>query len=97
MLMALPLLPANDIIEAFNWIVTNATPAITRHFAGLFHYIENYWLQRVTPQVFSVYGMTCKTNNVIESYHRVLGVRMGVHPTIWQFTGKQNVFPIKKI
>ena len=86
--MALALLPANDIILAFNWILTNAALDIRRDFAGLFRYYERYWIQSVTPQGFSVFGIVCKTNNAIEAYHRVLQIRMGLHPLVWQFTGR---------
>ena len=84
-LIALAILPANDIILAFNWILTNAALDIRRDFARLFRYYER--LQRVTPQGFSVFGIVCKTNNAIEAYHRVQ-IRMGLHPLVWQFTGR---------
>ncbi|CAD6238019.1 GSCOCG00012507001-RA-CDS, partial [Cotesia congregata] len=32
------------------------------------------------------YRQSNKTNNFIESYHRVLRLKMGSHPSIWEFT-----------
>ena len=91
-LMALALLPADDIAQAFHWLSSHTALDIRLDFAELFQYYDRYWLQRITPQVFSVFGMACKTNNAMEAYHRVLQIRMGIHPLVWQFTGMQKLY-----
>ena len=88
-LMALALLPAEDIAQAFQWLITHTALDIRLDFAELFRYYDRYWLQRITPEGFSVFGMVCKMNNAVEAYHRVLQIRMGVHPLVWLFTGRQ--------
>lgn len=56
-----------------------------------FRYFERYWLNQVTPQSFSVYRQVRRTNNVQESYHRILLQVVGTaHPNCWEFLGKYN-------
>lgn len=83
----LALLPAQDIRLAFTWLRI-AFVEMRAKFEAFLNYFEIFWLNTVTPEVFSVYGLENRTNNYIESYHRKLNRVMGPHPTIWQFSGK---------
>ncbi|XP_011297351.1 uncharacterized protein [Fopius arisanus] len=85
-LMALPLLPAEDMIPAFTIVKNNASPDITSFFNDLIGYIERWWLGVVRPENFTVYRLRTRVSNAIEAYHRVLLKRVGSHPSIWQFT-----------
>ncbi|XP_015125104.1 uncharacterized protein LOC107046895 [Diachasma alloeum] len=85
-LMALPLLPAEDIITAFTIVKNNASPDIRLFFTDLIGYFERWWLGRVRPENFTVYLLSNRVSNSIEAYHRVLLKRIGSHPSIWQFT-----------
>lgn len=40
----------------------------------------------MTPEKFSAFKKTHRTNNVIEAHHRVLRQRIKDHPSIWKFT-----------
>ncbi|XP_050053723.1 uncharacterized protein LOC126549205 isoform X2 [Aphis gossypii] len=51
----------------------------------LMQYFQRYWMDTVTPQRFSVYGLQHRTNNYIESYHSSLLRLMGQHPSLYQF------------
>ncbi|XP_011313279.1 uncharacterized protein [Fopius arisanus] len=85
---AIALLPAADIPAAFRWLVDNTAPDIQAFFADLIQYFQDTWLGRFTPEKLSVYLCRERTNNKIESYHRVLHRRFGQHPRIWQFAAK---------
>ena len=85
--MALALLRPEDIGPAFDWLIANATIDILYHFRDIINYFTTWWLTRVTPRQFSVFALMYRTNNVAEAYHRVLLQRLGVHPSLWIFTG----------
>lgn len=86
-LLGLALLPANDITTAYRIVVDNASQDIKNKFHDLISYYYRWWLMRVKPENFSVYGKHRRTNNPMEAYHRILHQRMGEHPSIWQFVG----------
>ncbi|XP_051158527.1 uncharacterized protein LOC127279909 [Leptopilina boulardi] len=84
--MALPLLPANEIERAFNELVTSLSAPTRRIMGPLLRYYRRQWLRKVTPQIFSVHNLRRRTNNNIESYHRTLKDRFGLHSNIWTFS-----------
>lgn len=88
-IVRLALLPAEDIRLAFTWL-RGAFPRMRASFEAFLNYFEMFWLNTVTPEIFSVYGLENRTNNYIESYHRKLNQVMGPHPTIWQFSGESD-------
>lgn len=101
-MMALALLPGHEVGLAFGVLVMNTSPEHSRIFREFFDYYDTQWLRKVTPRIFSVYGLIRRTNNSVESYHRVLVEKMAPHPNIWDFTsmytlhwageiGKQNI------
>ncbi|CAG5100751.1 Protein of unknown function [Cotesia congregata] len=71
-LLGLALLPATDINKAFEWLINNHKEI----FKELKELIR-YWLKTVKPERFSCYRKVNRTNNNIESYHRVLRLKLG--------------------
>lgn len=86
-LIGLALLKAQDIQGGYEWLRDNTAPDIRQFFARYLQYYEEWWLNRVRPDGFSVYGKSHRTNNNIEAYHRVLHEHVGTHPSIWKLTG----------
>uniref|UniRef100_A0A0C9RF33 MULE transposase domain-containing protein n=1 Tax=Fopius arisanus TaxID=64838 RepID=A0A0C9RF33_9HYME len=86
-LLALALLPAESILPSYEWLIENTPNDIREFYAEFFHYYQTWWLTRVRPERYSVYGHNTRTNNAIEAYHRVLHCDCGDHPGIWKFTG----------
>ncbi|XP_044590574.1 uncharacterized protein LOC123269110 [Cotesia glomerata] len=84
-LLGLALLPATDIDRAFEWLINDHKEMI-KELNGLISYFREYWLKVVKPERFNCYRKENKTNNNIESYHRVLRLKLGSHPSIWEFT-----------
>lgn len=84
--MALPLLPAEDIRRAYDWLIQNATPKQRNFFQDLLTYINQQWLSKGT-EYFCVFGHKQRTNNPLEAHHHSLRLRMGSHPQMWQFNG----------
>ncbi|XP_015122933.1 uncharacterized protein LOC107045255 [Diachasma alloeum] len=85
-LMALALLRAEDIRASYAWLKHNTARDILHFFAPFLEYYENWWLDRVRSERFSVYGKRHRTNNSIEAYHRVLHNHLGDHAGIWKLT-----------
>lgn len=48
-------------------------------------YFESYWMDRVTPESFSVFDEPDRTNNKIESYHSQLPEFLGIRPILTVF------------
>ena len=46
---------------------------ISRKIKAFFNYYERYWLGIVTPEGFSVYRLSRRTNNCSESFNSILG------------------------
>lgn len=63
---------------------------------SIFQYYERFWLDTVQPEHFSVYRVHHRTNNFIESYHASLVRMMGIHPRLYDFYSKLNIFITKK-
>ena len=96
-IMALALLPADEIRETYLEIVDSLTLQTRIEMKSFFAYYEVFWLLDITPEIFSVYGLLRRTNNVLESYHRTLKQKLGVHSNIWMFTSNfvLNIFIIQ--
>ncbi|XP_043481354.1 uncharacterized protein LOC122510642 [Leptopilina heterotoma] len=93
-IMALPLLPANEIEETYFEIIESTSLRLRRKIQKFLNYFQKQWIRKVTPQVFSVYVLERRTNNVLESYHRQLKQMFGIKPHIWTFTSKYNTIYI---
>ncbi|XP_043284909.1 uncharacterized protein [Venturia canescens] len=84
-IMALAYLPATKISNEYATL-KNALPAtLQRPFRLFFRYYESQWLGKVKPTGFSVFRLSRRTNNVIESYNSILKDQMGQHPLAWDF------------
>lgn len=94
-LLALALLPANCIADAFHHLVNTADADIVMYFQNLLAYYKRQWITKVKPQGYSVYNEIHRTNNPLEAYHRILGEMMGFGKIIWIFTETILDFSIK--
>jgi hypothetical protein len=66
-------------------------PGVTVRIAmGQFlSYIRTFWLDRIGPARFSLHNQVNRTNNLIDSWHRVLNeIMMVAHPGFWRFMGE---------
>ncbi|XP_015113805.1 uncharacterized protein LOC107038946 [Diachasma alloeum] len=86
--MGLALLEPTAINEAFQNLINETERDILLYFDGFLRYYRRWWINTVKPANFSVFGFHERTNNAIESYHRVLTLRIGLHPNIWTFIEK---------
>ena len=71
---ALPLLPAEDIPEAFKQLKKKSATEMTNNY---FDYVEQTWMNSSiwTIESWSVYGRSIRTNNDTEEYHNKLNQR----------------------
>ena len=73
--MALPLLPAARMAAGRNCLETaEADRPALQQFRS---YIDRYWLGTVGAERFSVAHQPLRTNNGVESFHRVLNATVG--------------------
>lgn len=74
----LPLLPVNEIIPQMRRIKEDIKLKIKekgdRHLLLNFHnnYMKKFWIQKIRPERFSVFGSAHKTNNCAESLHKTM-------------------------
>ena len=75
-LMALPFLPAAEILPAFTKLRSRAS---TDEMQELVAYIDRTWVSSNTfpPRDWSVYGQSVRTNNDLEGWHHGLNRRAG--------------------
>lgn len=79
MAMTLPLLPKANVAEGFEFIRRKVVGANGKEFAD---YLSRQWANKDV----SVFGLTVRTNNQVESFHRNLMRVMRVpHPGVWTF------------
>jgi hypothetical protein len=88
--LALALLPANEIPVECDRIkrrIRGVLDPSARRKLLIFHesYIINFWVRKVRPERFSVYGHTFKTNNFVESFHRRIGDRITFNANFFRF------------
>ncbi|XP_065205735.1 uncharacterized protein LOC135835422 [Planococcus citri] len=91
-LMALPLLPSRKYIRGYRIIEQECQDFLdtTPGLAELLNYVRTFWIQRITPNMISVYDAPSRTNNLQEAYHgnitlHVADSRRMVHPRFWRF------------
>ncbi|KAJ8685017.1 hypothetical protein QAD02_020810 [Eretmocerus hayati] len=86
MVMALALLPVDDIPETYKAIKALARKKHGTHFDKFFEYFDEYWMKRRGPERFSVYDKLDKTNNEQESMHKILNFLFkNRRPHPWKF------------
>ncbi|CAF4668775.1 unnamed protein product, partial [Rotaria socialis] len=81
-LMALPLLPLNEVEFAFEEL-TEQCPDV---LAPLFVYFDNYWMKQISLILWNVSDLKTRTNNNCEGWHNRFNRRVDkMHPNIWHF------------
>lgn len=100
MVLALPHLPATRnnpmcpefcVLDGYRATVQYAQqfPQIHIMIEGfLNNYIFGFWIEKIGPERFSVFGEEHRTNNILESFHSTLLRQMGTHHNIWDFLRK---------
>lgn len=86
--MALPFLPAEEILEYYNRLKEMASDNVKRTLRLFFRYFESQWLQIIRPQGFSIFGLPNRTTNAVESMDARMHRILGNHPTAWEYVGK---------
>ena len=88
MIMAAPLLPANQIHDVLNELLEKEfnfgnDDVLVNRFK---RYVQRQWMERTSPETLSVYGQDSATNNGCESFHCRLKADIKVHcPNPWTF------------
>ena len=83
--MALPLLPTEHIVPAWNDLKAQPLPGLlsSQPFRKLKRYIQSYWIDQKL-NVLSVFGSPHRTNNSAESSNSKWNVFVGIkHPNMW--------------
>ena len=93
--MALPLLPAEMILAAFERLMCVEFPELSerdRHNIFEFKkYMRKTWIDQFTPEILTVFGKGNATNNGAESFHRMFKDSVQTHhPNPWVFMVKLN-------
>ncbi|XP_043286702.1 uncharacterized protein [Venturia canescens] len=86
--LALAYLPAELITTKFRELHNNLPGTLKTQFRTFCNYYDRYWIRTVRPEGFSVYGLSRRTNNIIESYHSRLQHHLGRRPGPWDFLCK---------
>ncbi|KZS19674.1 Uncharacterized protein APZ42_013838 [Daphnia magna] len=96
-LRQLALLPADGIILGYQYNIKDFYKAALRRESEpiqkavkkLFSYYNDYWIDEVGAGTFSVYGLSDRTNNLIESWHRWFNfLCRGLYLNFWDFLKK---------
>ena len=87
MLMALALLDSNEIKKEFDYVKSSCEDELQELFKPLFDYFNSFWMEKTKPEGFSVYGLTDRTDNATESYHRDWRSRIKTNSYISSFLG----------
>lgn len=85
-ILALPLLPARLIPEAFNRIRDNANLNVHPNLERFLTYFERNWLQE--PNTFSVFQETVRITDNFQTYASRLKSKVGEEIEVWKFTSK---------
>lgn len=98
----LPLLPSNEIIPQLrrikHGIKTQMLERADRRNLLAFHnlYIKRFWVKRIRPQRFSVFGNLHKTNNAAESHHAAMRTHIPYKMGFFAWFQALNAMVIKK-
>ena len=90
-ILALALLLAEKIEEAFNELRSNFTPDLKELYAGFLSQYEDYWLRRRGPQDFCVHREFVRTNNSAKSKNSRLPHKLPRIPSCSTFVTKKFV------
>jgi hypothetical protein len=94
-IMAIPLLPAGLIKEAFKVLlrtkISNLNQTDLQNFNKFRRYLQRQWARKVKPKNLSVHGLDQQTNNGAESFHAWLKAVIKSHkPNFWTFVYHLN-------
>ena len=94
LLMFLPLLPHDKIMEMFNYLkhkIPDLPTSENEKVKKLLRYYERFWLEQIGPSRLSVFQNDKRTNNDLESFHAKLKIKFCSHnPNYWSFITKMN-------
>ena len=94
LLMCLPLLPYDKIIEMFNYLkhkIPDLPTSESEKVKKLLRYYERFWLEQIGPSRLSVFQNDKRTNDDLESFHAKLKRKFCSHnPNYWSFITKMN-------
>lgn len=90
-LMALPNLPAEHIVAAFEELRRRYPVMITRSEAleELLDYLEDNWVKNAAhpPSAWSTFQRTVRTNNDVEGWHRRINLQVKDKPNLYLLVG----------
>ena len=84
--MSLALLKPDQIIDTFDYVMEQAVNAPQEELAEFIKYFKDQWTNLV--DIVSVYQLSFRTNNCLESYHNALKSILGKRPKFWEFHSK---------
>ena len=79
-ILALSFLPPNIIEEEFFRIKAEMKEEYRALLQTWLDYFEDYWINTVTPEGFSIFELSRRTNNIEESYNSLLADELGHRP-----------------
>ncbi|XP_031787378.1 uncharacterized protein LOC116417609 [Nasonia vitripennis] len=79
----LAFLPAEQIREAT--LCNRTDKRILQNLKDFLKYVQNFWLNCVKLENFSIFVLLVRTNNAIEASHSQLRHKIGKHPQVWDF------------
>jgi len=93
--LALCLLPANEIpieCDRMKSRLRGIGDPSARRKLLLFHesYIVGFWVRKVRPERFSVFGHTFKSNNYCENFHKRIADRITFHANFFRFISEME-------
>jgi hypothetical protein len=88
--LALPHLPVDQIVlqflEIHRCIAHSVTVSDAREaLFKLYTYTKNFWIKKIRPERLSTFGSEFRTNNSLESLHKVMKKGLPIHAGIFKF------------
>ncbi|CAF4462764.1 unnamed protein product, partial [Rotaria socialis] len=85
-LMALPLLPIQEVETSFYDLRATADPTLKQQLRELFLYFDEYWINNIPIKMWNIHDNQHRTNNICEGFHNRFNRRMEqAHANIWSF------------
>ncbi|XP_043480990.1 uncharacterized protein LOC122510422 [Leptopilina heterotoma] len=86
LVMSLPLLPEEDIEEAYIEIGSNVDPQILTLVENFTNYFEDAWIEGVRPPSFSMYRDQKGLSDAFMAYESRINTKIGGNTNVWAFT-----------
>ena len=71
-LMALLLLPTDEVETSFYALRTTTDPEVKRKLRDIFLYFDDYWLNAVPIEMWNVHGCCYRTNNICDGIYKLV-------------------------